>query len=42
VIKDGVISEVGCHSELIVAGGYYASLVARQTEGFLEEAERAA
>jgi ABC-type multidrug transport system fused ATPase/permease subunit len=42
VIKDGVISEVGRHSELIVAGGYYASLVTRQTEGFLEEAERAA
>ncbi|HET6779236.1 MAG TPA: ABC transporter ATP-binding protein, partial [Gemmatimonadales bacterium] len=42
VIKDGVIAEVGKHAELIGAGGYYASLVARQTQGFLEEAERAA
>jgi ATP-binding cassette subfamily B protein len=42
VIKDGVIAEVGGHSELIAAAGYYASLVARQTEGFLEEAVRAA
>ena len=29
-------------AELITAGGYYASLVTRQTQGFLEEAERAA
>lgn len=42
VIKDGVIAEVGKHAELITAGGYYASLVARQTQGFLAEAERAA
>ncbi|HEY3012794.1 MAG TPA: ABC transporter ATP-binding protein [Gemmatimonadales bacterium] len=42
VIKDGEITEVGKHSELIAGGGYYASLVARQTEGFLEDAERAA
>jgi ATP-binding cassette subfamily B protein len=42
VIKDGAIAEVGKHSDLITAGGYYATLVARQTEGFLEEAERAA
>jgi ATP-binding cassette, subfamily B, bacterial len=42
VIKDGVIAEVGKHAELIGAGGYYASLVTRQTQGFLEEAERAA
>jgi ATP-binding cassette, subfamily B, bacterial len=42
VIKDGEISEVGKHSELIGAGGYYASLVTRQTKGFLEEAEQAA
>jgi ATP-binding cassette, subfamily B, bacterial len=42
VIKDGEIAEVGKHSELVAVGGYYASLVARQTEGFLEDAERAA
>ena len=42
VIKDGGIAEVGTHSELIAAGGYYASLVTGQTEGFLVEAERAA
>ena len=42
VIKDGEIGEVGSHAELLALGGYYASLVARQTEGFLEESERAA
>ena len=42
VITDGTIAEVGKHAELITAGGYYASLVTRQTQGFLEEAERAA
>jgi ATP-binding cassette, subfamily B, bacterial len=42
VIKDGEIGEVGSHAELLTLGGYYASLVARQTEGFLEESERAA
>jgi ATP-binding cassette, subfamily B, bacterial len=42
VIKDGEIAEVGNHSQLIAAGGYYAALVARQTKGFLDEAERAA
>ena len=42
VIKDGEIGEVGSHAELLARGGYYASLVARQTEGFLEESERAA
>jgi ATP-binding cassette subfamily B protein len=42
VIKDGMIAEVGKHAELIAAGGYYASLVTRQTQGFLEETERAA
>jgi ATP-binding cassette, subfamily B, bacterial len=42
VIQDGMISEVGSHTELMAVGGYYASLVARQTTGFLEEAERAA
>ncbi|HEV7366798.1 MAG TPA: ABC transporter ATP-binding protein [Gemmatimonadales bacterium] len=42
VIQDGEIGEVGSHAELLAGGGYYASLVARQTEGFLEESERAA
>ena len=42
VIKEGEIAEIGKHPELITAGGYYASLVTRQTEGFLEETERAA
>jgi ATP-binding cassette subfamily B protein len=42
VIKDGEIGEVGTHAELLSGRGYYASLVARQTEGFLEESERAA
>jgi ATP-binding cassette, subfamily B, bacterial len=42
VIKDGEIGEVGSHADLLARGGYYASLVARQTEGFLEESERAA
>lgn len=42
VIKEGEIGEVGSHAELLERGGYYASLVARQTEGFLEESERAA
>jgi ATP-binding cassette subfamily B protein len=42
VIKDGEIAEVGNHSDLLAAGGHYASLVTRQTRGFLDEAERAA
>ena len=42
VIKDGKIGEVGSHAELLACGGYYAALVARQTEGFLEESDRAA
>jgi ATP-binding cassette, subfamily B, bacterial len=42
VIKDGEIGEVGTHAELVAGGGYYASLVERQTAGFLEESERAA
>jgi ATP-binding cassette, subfamily B, bacterial len=42
VIKDGEIGEVGSHADLLARGGYYASLVARQTEGFLAESERAA
>jgi ATP-binding cassette subfamily B protein len=42
VIKDGEIAEVGNHPELLAIAGYYAALVARQTEGFLQESERAA
>ncbi len=42
VIKDGAITEAGSHSELLSQAGYYASLVARQTRGFLGESERAA
>jgi ATP-binding cassette, subfamily B, bacterial len=42
VIRNGEISEVGSHNELLAQNGYYASLVARQAEGFLGERERAA
>ncbi|HEU5305555.1 MAG TPA: ATP-binding cassette domain-containing protein, partial [Gemmatimonadales bacterium] len=42
VMKDGAISEAGDHRALLAQGGYYASLVARQAEGFLEGPERAA
>jgi ATP-binding cassette subfamily B protein len=42
VIREGEISETGNHSELLAQGGYYASLVSRQAEGFLEERVRAA
>jgi ATP-binding cassette, subfamily B, bacterial len=42
VIRDGEISEVGSHSELLAQDGYYGSLVARQAEGFLGERNRAA
>jgi ATP-binding cassette subfamily B protein len=42
VIRDGEISEAGTHHELLAHGGYYASLVARQAEGFLDERGRAA
>jgi len=38
VIKDGAIAEAGNHSELLAAGGYYASLLTKQTEGFFEAA----
>ncbi len=40
VIEDGRITETGRHAELLAKGGYYAGLVARQTEGFLKDAER--
>ncbi|MBA3658980.1 MAG: ABC transporter ATP-binding protein [Gemmatimonadales bacterium] len=35
VIRDGAISESGSHRELVLAGGYYASLVKGQRQGFL-------
>ena len=35
VLRDGRISEQGTHSELMRRGGYYASLVARQTKGLI-------
>ena len=42
VIKDGEIAEAGNHSELLTQGGYYASLLTKQSSGFLEESDRAA
>jgi ATP-binding cassette subfamily B protein len=42
VIKDGEIAEAGNHNELLAQGGYYASLLNKQTTGFFEESERAA
>jgi ATP-binding cassette, subfamily B, bacterial len=42
VIKDGEIAEAGNHTDLLARGGYYASLLTKQTTGFLEESERAA
>jgi ATP-binding cassette subfamily B protein len=42
VIKDGEIVEAGNHNELLAQGGYYASLLNKQTTGFFEESERAA
>jgi ATP-binding cassette subfamily B protein len=41
-IKNGEIVESGDHTALLAAGGYYASLLARQRKGFFEEPERAA
>jgi len=41
-IKNGEIVESGNHTALLAAGGYYASLIARQRKGFFEEPVRAA
>jgi ATP-binding cassette subfamily B protein len=38
VLRDGRITEQGTHAELMRLGGYYASLVARQTKGLIEAA----
>jgi ATP-binding cassette, subfamily B, bacterial len=38
VIKDGTITEAGNHTELLAQGGYYASLLTKQTQGFFEAA----
>jgi ATP-binding cassette subfamily B protein len=38
VLRDGGISEMGNHGELLAGGGYYAELVERQARGFLTEA----
>jgi ATP-binding cassette subfamily B protein len=38
VLRDGRIAEQGTHAELMRRGGYYASLVARQTKGLLDVA----
>jgi ATP-binding cassette subfamily B protein len=35
VLRDGRVSETGTHVELVASGGYYASLVMRQTRGLL-------
>jgi ATP-binding cassette subfamily B protein len=36
VLREGVIAEVGRHAELMKLGGYYASLVRRQTAGLIQ------
>jgi ATP-binding cassette, subfamily B, bacterial len=35
VLKDGLIAESGTHASLMRAGGYYASLVERQSRGLI-------
>lgn len=35
VLKDGLIAESGTHASLMMAGGYYASLVKRQSRGLI-------
>jgi ATP-binding cassette subfamily B protein len=38
VMRAGRIVELGTHAELAAQAGYYASLVAKQTRGFLDAA----
>lgn len=38
LLRDGRIDAVGTHEALMRESAYYASLVARQTDGFLLEA----
>ncbi|HEU5078949.1 MAG TPA: ABC transporter ATP-binding protein [Opitutaceae bacterium] len=35
VLKDGRVDEIGNHRELVKRGGYYSTLVARQTRGLI-------
>jgi ATP-binding cassette subfamily B protein len=36
VLRHGRIAEQGTHAELMRRGGYYASLVSRQTRGLID------
>ena len=42
VLKDGRILEQGSHRELLARGGYYRSLVDRQTRGLLPDGDASA
>jgi ATP-binding cassette subfamily B protein len=35
VLKEGMVAESGTHASLLQAGGYYASLVKRQSRGLI-------
>jgi ATP-binding cassette subfamily B protein len=38
VLRDGRITEIGSHAELVARDGHYASLVRRQVRGLLVDA----